>query len=84
MLPAFYPSLQQDPGTASGTWQCCLWVPGQSLACPCPAPGLLLHFTLDLEPILAARHALVNEPCSVPSQLLGLSKQVCGMWQCRP
>lgn len=54
------------------------------LALPCPAPGLLLHFPLDLGPILAARRALVNEPCSVPSQVLGLSKQVCGMWQCGP
>lgn len=38
---------------------------------PCPAPGLLLHFPLDLGPILPARHALVSEPCSVPSHCWG-------------
>lgn len=69
-------------------WQYCLrQVLGQCCACsPRPGLGLPVHFPPDLGPILAVRRALVNEACSVPSQLLwpGLSKQVCGMWQCMP
>lgn len=101
-LPALRPVRQWDPGWAGGAgspwhswwervfaWRQCRLrrVPGQCCAgSPRPASGLPVHFPLDLGPILAARHALVNEACSVPSQLLrpGLSKQVCGMWQCTP
>lgn len=93
-VPASHPSPQQDsgragsPGTAlvHSQWELSVLPVGTRavLASPCPALGLLLHFPLDLGPILAARHALVNEACSVPSQVLGLSKQVCGMWQCGP
>lgn len=59
-------------GQVFAQWLCCLWrVLGQWCACSaCPGLGLLVHFPLDLGPILAARHALVNEASSVPSQLL--------------